>query len=756
MKRMLSFVTAITLLLVTAFPAYAVETKIDQGELLSYGTSADNENVALEDTFQPQENLDLEGTYTPDVLDARTNTFDCNAELEVCSSATMIDESEYDVADEIVMDLAVFVDGANGNNNNSGLNSASAVLSLDKAYEILLSLNNSALVNDASECGIINICGSVDVGSNFNIDRDFFHSGTVKITSNQGEGVITFSGANEQAIQLGGPTIIENVVLNRASNKAYTVYAPGSLIIGNGVINQCNGVVSNKGVTNDTMQGKCIVRGGFYNAPYTGDVDISISSGTYWFVSGANATANGSVSGNVSITLGGDSWVTTVVPGTQSAASSITTSTIKIIENATINKLVVSGDLGNIVNSNVVISGGTVNELLTTRTGKYGTVTNFNIKVSSSGCPTYIPVEAESRTITFSGVNYTITSGIPWNKVNISNSSMITLEDELASDADISIEHDSILYLPATAAINAWTGCGVVYLGDTLLMNDHVWNTDGACNFCGTNRYTVFVDGNASAGGDGYSKDFPVNSLTSAYQTLLSGEDNLLLTTASSEGQIVVCGDVLIDGEHFNLNGIYEHAGTVKITSVHDSIDYRTTNSAKLRIGSKGTESQIRFQCGGPTVFDEVVLERVNRANGSAGASLTIYATEQLVIGENVETRNTNWVHISALTSEEANAVKLSSHMGYHENAPANSKPAFIQAGQLGYWAIETDVYTTKDGILVCCHDQTIDSMYNGSGRISNMTYQELLQYKIDAGNDVDKYTDEELRIPTFSEYLSI
>ena len=44
---------------------------------------------------------------------------------------------------------------------------------------------------------------------------------------------------------------------------------------------------------------------------------------------------------------------------------------------------------------------------------------------------------------------------------------------------------------------------------------------------------------------------------------------------------------------------------------------------------------------------------------------------------------------------------KLIAHRGLTNEAPENSNPAFRKAGENGFWAIETDVHKTKDGILV-------------------------------------------------------
>ena len=96
------------------------------------------------------------------------------------------------------------------------------------------------------------------------------------------------------------------------------------------------------------------------------------------------------------------------------------------------------------------------------------------------------------------------------------------------------------------------------------------------------------------------------------------------------------------------------------------------------------------------------------------------------------------------------------SHRGYSPLAPENSIPSFYYAGLLGQWAIETDLHLTKDGVIVCCHNYTVDQYCNGCGRISEMTWKELRMLEIVNGNRINCFTMEDRRIPLFSEYLAI
>lgn len=71
-------------------------------------------------------------------------------------------------------------------------------------------------------------------------------------------------------------------------------------------------------------------------------------------------------------------------------------------------------------------------------------------------------------------------------------------------------------------------------------------------------------------------------------------------------------------------------------------------------------------------------------------------------------------------------------HRGFSGEYPENTMRAFIEGVKAGCDGIETDVHLTKDGILVICHDETIDRTTNGNGYINNYTYDELSNF--DAG----------------------
>lgn len=111
---------------------------------------------------------------------------------------------------------------------------------------------------------------------------------------------------------------------------------------------------------------------------------------------------------------------------------------------------------------------------------------------------------------------------------------------------------------------------------------------------------------------------------------------------------------------------------------------------------------------------------------------------------------------LSIGTPNSLDCPKLIAHRGLASTAPANSLPSFLAAGEASFWAIETDVHKTRDGVLVCNHDKTVDAMYDGSGFIAEMTYDALMKLRLRTDNCSESWPEDMLRMPTFDAYLSI
>lgn len=98
----------------------------------------------------------------------------------------------------------------------------------------------------------------------------------------------------------------------------------------------------------------------------------------------------------------------------------------------------------------------------------------------------------------------------------------------------------------------------------------------------------------------------------------------------------------------------------------------------------------------------------------------------------------------------------LIAHRGYTPKAPENTLASFRAAAQLGFWAIETDVHRTLDGVLVCCHNHSLKKMYGADMKIEEHTWRELSSLHAICGSEHGGIAPELLRLPLFDEYLEI
>jgi glycerophosphoryl diester phosphodiesterase len=76
------------------------------------------------------------------------------------------------------------------------------------------------------------------------------------------------------------------------------------------------------------------------------------------------------------------------------------------------------------------------------------------------------------------------------------------------------------------------------------------------------------------------------------------------------------------------------------------------------------------------------------------------------------------------------------SHRGHSIAYPENTRIAYEKAIELGCEMIECDVNITRDDVLVMMHDWKLDRTTNGSGRVSDCTWDEI--QRLDAGAKFD------------------
>lgn len=98
--------------------------------------------------------------------------------------------------------------------------------------------------------------------------------------------------------------------------------------------------------------------------------------------------------------------------------------------------------------------------------------------------------------------------------------------------------------------------------------------------------------------------------------------------------------------------------------------------------------------------------------------------------------------------------VNLIAHRGFSAVAPENTDQAFIEAGKAEFFAAECDIQLSKDNVWVVNHDESINKMTDGKGKIYEMTYQEISEHFIDNGYHWREFAKQKLI--TLDDYLAI
>ncbi len=85
-----------------------------------------------------------------------------------------------------------------------------------------------------------------------------------------------------------------------------------------------------------------------------------------------------------------------------------------------------------------------------------------------------------------------------------------------------------------------------------------------------------------------------------------------------------------------------------------------------------------------------------------------------------------------------AQPVTVTAHRGASAYAPENTLVAVNRALQIGVDRIEVDVATSKDGIVVCMHDKTLDRTCHTKANVRDLTFAELQMIKANKGFEAE------------------
>ncbi len=81
-------------------------------------------------------------------------------------------------------------------------------------------------------------------------------------------------------------------------------------------------------------------------------------------------------------------------------------------------------------------------------------------------------------------------------------------------------------------------------------------------------------------------------------------------------------------------------------------------------------------------------------------------------------------------------------HRGGAAEGLENTMTAFRRAVDLGYRYLETDVHATADGRLVAFHDDTLDRVTDGGGRIADLTWARVRRARVGGREPVPLFAE--------------
>ncbi|MBN2106558.1 MAG: glycerophosphodiester phosphodiesterase [Deltaproteobacteria bacterium] len=101
---------------------------------------------------------------------------------------------------------------------------------------------------------------------------------------------------------------------------------------------------------------------------------------------------------------------------------------------------------------------------------------------------------------------------------------------------------------------------------------------------------------------------------------------------------------------------------------------------------------------------------------------------------------------------------RIFAHRGNAAHFPENTLPSFQSAVEIGADVIETDVQRSRDGHFMVFHDDTIDRITEGAGRVGDHTLEELKRldagYRYSADGDSFPFRGKRIAIPSLDEAL--
>jgi glycerophosphoryl diester phosphodiesterase len=98
------------------------------------------------------------------------------------------------------------------------------------------------------------------------------------------------------------------------------------------------------------------------------------------------------------------------------------------------------------------------------------------------------------------------------------------------------------------------------------------------------------------------------------------------------------------------------------------------------------------------------------------------------------------------------NVPEVIAHRGGAAEWPGETIYAFERALRIGVDVLEMDVHRTRDGHLVLMHNPEVDATTNGSGRIKDMTLEQIKALNIEFNWTAGEEPEAPIKVPTLRE----
>lgn len=172
-----------------------------------------------------------------------------------------------------------------------------------------------------------------------------------------------------------------------------------------------------------------------------------------------------------------------------------------------------------------------------------------------------------------------------------------------------------------------------------------------------------------------------------------------------------------------------------------NAVNKEAENTTAKQQHLEDTFNQLVINAGSSNA--EIVDARVDKNNGNKFEK----------IGDRLDAHSVQLAEKTKLIQDNIKTVQLVGHRGAMKFAPENTMASFRIAQQLGFKAIEVDLQLTSDNEYVIYHDDTLDTLTNGTGTISSKTLADINILIYTKGSNVSKFNDE--KIPTLKEFLA-